>query len=86
MANLLFSIAAGIALLAIVVTFFRLLAGPTVADRAVALDGMTIISISVIAVAAYLLGRIIYLDVALVYALVSFLGIIAVARFIERGI
>ena len=86
MANLLFSIAGGIALLAVVITFFRLLAGPTVADRAVALDGMTIISISVIAVAAYLLVRIIYIDVALIYALVSFLGIIAVARFLERGI
>ena len=86
MANLLFSVAAGIALLAIVITFIRLLAGPTVADRAVALDGMTIISISVIAAAALLLDRIIYIDVALIYALISFLGIIAVARFLERGI
>ncbi len=86
MAETLFLIATGIALLAIVVTFIRLIAGPTVADRAVALDGMTIISISVIASAALLLGRIIYIDVALVYALVSFLGIIAVARFLERGI
>jgi multicomponent Na+:H+ antiporter subunit F len=82
---MLFLIATGIALLAMVVTFIRLIAGPTVADRTVALDGMTIISISVIAAAALLLGRIIYLDVALVYALVSFLGIIAVARFLERG-
>jgi multicomponent Na+:H+ antiporter subunit F len=86
LAELLFSIAAGIALLAIVVTFVRLIAGPTVADRAVALDGMTIISISVIAAAAFLLGRFIYIDVALVYALISFLGIIAVARFLERGV
>lgn len=85
MAEMLFLIATGIALLAMVVTFIRLIAGPTVADRTVALDGMTIISISVIAAAALLLGRIIYLDVALVYALVSFLGIIAVARFLERG-
>ncbi len=86
MAELLFSIATGIALLAIAVTFVRLIAGPTVADRAVALDGMTIISISVIAAAALLLGRFIYIDVALVYALISFLGIIAVARFLERGV
>jgi len=86
LAELLFSIATGIALLAIAVTFVRLIAGPTVADRAVALDGMTIISISVIAAAALLLGRFIYIDVALVYALISFLGIIAVARFLERGV
>jgi multicomponent Na+:H+ antiporter subunit F len=30
-------------------------------------------------------GRAIYIDVALVYGLVSFLGVIALARFIERG-
>lgn len=85
MVNLLFTIAAAIALIAVVLAFFRLLLGPTVADRAVALDGMTIISISIITAAAFFLGRIIYIDVAMVYALISFLGIIAVARFIERG-
>jgi multicomponent Na+:H+ antiporter subunit F len=30
-------------------------------------------------------GRAIYLDVALVYALLSFLGVIVVARFLEKG-
>lgn len=86
MVNLLFTIATVIALMAVVIAFFRLLQGPSAADRAVALDGMTIISISIIAAAAFFLGRIIYIDVAMVYALISFLGIIAIARFIERGI
>lgn len=86
MANLLFSVALSIALLAVVISFFRLLIGPSVADRTVALDGMTIISISVITAAAFFLGRVIYIDVALVYALISFLGVIAIARFIERGL
>ena len=86
MANLLFSLALSIALLAVVISFFRLLIGPSVADRTVALDGMTIISISVITAAAFFLGRVIYIDVALVYALISFLGVIAIARFIERGL
>ncbi len=86
MANLLFTVALSIALLAVVISFFRLLIGPSVADRTVALDGMTIISISVITAAAFFLGRVIYIDVALVYALISFLGVIAIARFIERGL
>lgn len=86
MANLLFYVALSIALLAVVISFFRLLIGPSVADRTVALDGMTIISISVITAAAFFLGRVIYIDVALVYALISFLGVIAIARFIERGL
>lgn len=86
MANILFYTAVSIALLAVVISFFRLLIGPSAADRTVALDGMTIISISVITAAAYFLGRVIYIDVALVYALISFLGVIAIARFIERGL
>lgn len=86
MAELIFLTAVGIALLAVVISFVRLLIGPTAADRTVALDGMTIISISIIAAAAFLLGRFIYLDVALIYALISFLGVVAVARFLERGL
>lgn len=86
MANILFYTAVSIALLAVVIAFIRLLIGPSVADRTVALDGMTIISISVITAAAFFLGRVIYIDVALVYALISFLGVIAIARFIERGL
>jgi multicomponent Na+:H+ antiporter subunit F len=86
LAELIFLTAVGIALLAVVISFVRLLIGPTAADRTVALDGMTIISISIIAAAAFLLGRFIYLDVALIYALISFLGVVAVARFLERGL
>jgi len=86
LANLIFLTAVAITLLAVVISFVRLLAGPTSADRTVALDGMTIISISIIAAAALLLERFIYLDVALIYALISFLGVVAVARFLERGL
>ena len=85
MAETLFTTAGIIAVIAGAVSFIRLLAGPSVADRAVALDAMTIIALSVIAVIAMFAGRAIYMDVALVYGLVSFLGVIALARFIERG-
>lgn len=86
MADLLFSIAVAIALLAVIITVIRLGLGPTTADRVVALDAMTIISVSVIAGIALFAGRSIYMDVALVYALVSFLGVVAVARYLERGL
>jgi len=52
----------------------------------VALDAMTIAGISVIVMIAVFAGRVIYLDVAMVYALLSFLGVIAVARYLERGL
>jgi len=83
LADTIYNAAAIIALLSIVFTFLRMLLGPTVADRTVALDAMTIIAISVIAYLGYSLNRIIYLDVAIVYALISFIGVVAVARYIE---
>lgn len=86
MANVFITVATGLVLLAIILAAIRLIMGPTGADRAVALDSLTIISVSLIAVIAFLAGRSVYLDVALVYALVSFLGIVALARYLERGL
>ncbi|MFO7782940.1 MAG: monovalent cation/H+ antiporter complex subunit F [Spirochaetia bacterium] len=86
MAELLFWIAGGIAAVAAVLAFYRVVAGPSAADRTVGLDGMTIIAISFIAFLAVIADRIIYIDVALVYGLVSFLGVVAVARYLERGL
>lgn len=86
MADLLYSLSGIIAFAALLLAFVRMITGPTAADRVVALDAMTIITISLIALIAAFAGRIIYLDVALVYALISFLGVVAVARYIERGL
>jgi multicomponent Na+:H+ antiporter subunit F len=73
-------------LASMLVAFIRFLKGPTCADRMVALDVMTVIGIALIVMIAFDTGRIIYLDVALAYALLSFLGGIAIARYLERGI
>jgi len=86
LANIIYNIAAIIALAGIVLSFVRLILGPTIADRAVALDGMTIIAISLIVFISYYSNRVIYLDVAIVYGLISFVGIVAIARYLERGI
>ena len=86
MADLIYNVAAIFALTGMVLSFARLILGPTIADRAVALDGMTIIAISLIVFIAYYSNRVIYLDVAIVYGLISFIGIVAIARYLERGI
>ena len=86
MADTLFSIAAVIMLVSIVITFIRIVIGPELGDRVVALDAMTIMALSGIAYLAHLLGRVSYRDVALVYGLISCLGVIAVARYMERGL
>jgi len=86
LADILCNTSAVIALLAIILAVFRMLKGPNGADRVVALDVMTIISISLIVYIASIAQRIIYLDVAMVYALISFIGVVAVARYLERGL
>jgi len=64
----------------------RLVLGPDTVDRVVAIDLLTVIAIAVIALLAHIANRYIYLDVALVYGLLSFLGVLAVARYLEKGI
>jgi multicomponent Na+:H+ antiporter subunit F len=71
--------------LAIVCGIIRLVIGPDAVDRVVAVDLLTIIAIAVIALLAHIADRYIYLDVALVYGLLSFLGVLAVARYLEKG-
>lgn len=70
----------------IVFGIVRLIKGPETVDRVVSVDLLTIVTISLIGLLAHLADRIIYLDVALVYGLLSFLGVLAVARYLEKGI
>lgn len=84
--DILFNASFYIILASMLLSFIRLLSGPTVVDRVVALDSMTIVSISIIVYLALYYNRVIYLDVALVYGLLSFMGVVAVARYIEGGL
>ena len=86
MADVVLLVASGIALAALVLAGLRMVLGPTAVDRTVALDGMTIMALSLIVAYAYFTGRGIYVDVALVYGLASFAGVVAIARYLEGGL
>jgi multicomponent Na+:H+ antiporter subunit F len=64
----------------------RLILGRSVVDRVAAVDMLTVVSISLIALYAHVADRFIYLDVALVYGVLSFLAVLAVARYLERWV
>ena len=70
----------------IILATLRLIKGPSMADRVVALDAFTVISISLIVLIACISSRVIFLDVGMVYALLSFIGVVAVARYLEGGL
>ena len=73
-------------MLGIIIATIRLFKGPSAPDRAIALDTMTLISISSIVLVALFAGRVIYLDAAMVYAVLSLIGVVAIARHIEGGL
>jgi len=72
--------------LALIVTSFRVIKGPTTSDRLVAADAMTTITTSLLVLLGLYFDRYIYIDVALVYAVLSFVGVLTIARYLEGGL
>jgi len=78
--------AIGMFTLAMLLAMVRFVKGPSVVDRVVAFDSLTITSLILISIIAALSNRMIYLDVAIVYGLLSFIGVIVVAKYIQKGL
>ncbi|MFH1907603.1 MAG: cation:proton antiporter [Chloroflexota bacterium] len=75
----------GLLSIALGIAFIRLVRGPSLPDRVVALDLMATLAVGYMAVYAVATGQAMFLDVAVVLALIAFLGTVAFARFIEKG-
>ncbi len=71
-------------MLGVVGAFVRLVRGPSLPDRIVALDMMTILIVSFCGLYAIQSGETAFVDVAIVLALIGFLATVALARFVER--
>jgi len=70
----------------ILLSVLRMLMGPTPSDRAVAVDTITTTVVALLVLLGFIFKRYVYLDVSLVYSVLSFVGLVALARFLERGI
>ena len=69
----------------IVIAGIRILKGPTAPDRIVGLDTVnTIVIVSMVLFGA-IYNAIIYIDVAIVYALLSFISTLFIAKYLEGG-
>lgn len=71
--------------LAVLLGFVRLVRGPDLANRVVAIDLLSALGVGVAGAAAVVSGDPVYLDVALILALIAFLGTLAFARYAEQG-
>ena len=70
-------------LVTMVLTLVRALLGPTLFDRLLAVNSFGTKTVLLIAVYGFLTGRPDFLDIALVYALINFIGTVAVLKFFE---
>ncbi|WP_033541065.1 Na(+)/H(+) antiporter subunit F1 [Planococcus sp. CAU13] len=64
---------------------YRLVKGPTVADRVVALDALGISLVSIVALLSLITETEFFLEIILLLSILSFIGTAAFAKFIERG-
>jgi multicomponent Na+:H+ antiporter subunit F len=71
-------------MLGVAFAFIRLILGPSLSDRVVALDMMTVLIVSFCGLYALKSQDKAFIDVAIVLALVGFLATVALARFVER--
>lgn len=77
-------LALGLLAIAGLLCLVRLVRGPSLPDRIVALDALLVVVVTAVAADAARTGRGVYLDVVVVTALLGFVGTSIVARFIER--
>lgn len=68
--------------LAMVLVIVRIVIGPTLPDRVLALDALTTVALGFVCVIAVRTGLMLYLDIAIALALLGFLATIALARYI----
>jgi multicomponent Na+:H+ antiporter subunit F len=80
-----FGVATAAILVCMAMTLIRSIAGPTVFDRVLAVNSFGTKTVLLIAVYGFLSGRPDFLDLALVYALMNFIGTIAVMKFSRFG-
>jgi multicomponent Na+:H+ antiporter subunit F len=82
--TLMLTVIAPVLMLAIVLSLIRLVRGPSIADRVIALDLLTTIAIGIIAAISIATDQAAFIDIALLVAVLGFLATIAFAYYIER--
>jgi multicomponent Na+:H+ antiporter subunit F len=73
-------------MLAMFISLYRFLKGPSFSDRIVAFDTIGIMGISLLVILSLYYQRAFYIDIALVFGVIGFLGSTIFGRFIEKGI
>ena len=77
--------ATGCFTLGLLLNLWRVIRGPQASDRILALDTMTINAIALLVLLGIALGSSVFFEVAMLFALVGFIGTVSYCRFLLRG-
>ncbi|KYH35293.1 putative monovalent cation/H+ antiporter subunit F [Clostridium tepidiprofundi DSM 19306] len=75
----------GLVFLGIILSIIRLIKGKELENRVVAIDTVTTMITGVLVIFAHISNNSLLLDVALVYAILAFISVVAIARYLEGG-
>jgi multicomponent K+:H+ antiporter subunit F len=78
-------LATALFVVALLITTWRLLAGPDLLDRVLALDTLYVNALALVVLLGMRFGTQVYFEVALVIAMLGFVGTVVAARFVGRG-
>lgn len=71
--------------IALILNLYRMIVGPTVMDRILALDTLYINSIALLIMFSLYLGNTLYFEAALLIAVMGFVGTVALSKYLLRG-
>jgi multicomponent K+:H+ antiporter subunit F len=78
-------VAFSIVAIALILNLYRLLIGPSVSDRILALDTLYVNSIAILVMFGLYLGNALYFEAALLIAVMGFVGTVALSKYLLRG-
>jgi multicomponent Na+:H+ antiporter subunit F len=65
---------------------YRAVIGPTAPDRVIAVNVIGTKTLVILILFAFIYGRTLYIDVAIVYVLINFISAITISRYLEKGV
>ncbi|USS41340.1 cation:proton antiporter [Thermococcus aggregans] len=72
--------------LAAFITLIRIMLGPSVPDRVVGVDTLNTLVVAGMILLGAAYDRVIYIDIAIVYALLSYIGTLVIAKYLQGGL
>ncbi|MGY6741471.1 MAG: cation:proton antiporter [Cecembia sp.] len=70
--------------LSVILVFIRFLKGPSIADRVISLDMLILMAIGIVVIYSIIHDQSTFLDIAMLFALIAFLGTVAFAYYLEE--